>query len=137
MHLACIDMLGLVSRYAKKQQRTCCPQGMVLWTPTLELFISYAQTRYKFSTTKSIMSALIDWHKSKGAEYSAVTCNETKMLLATVQSEQSPAGLPAGKQGLTKPMLRLLIQYLNSQRKHDPAMATILLRDECVILLGI
>jgi integrase len=100
------------------------------------LFISYAQTRYKFNTIKSTMSALIDWHTSKEADYSAITCKETKLLLATVQSKQGPAGLPAGKQGLSKPMLRLLIHYLKTQRKRYPAMATIMLRDECVILLG-
>ena len=103
---------------------------------TLHLFISWAAGKYKYNTIQSTISALADWHKSKGIEHTAISCRATKTLLATVKTTQGPAGLPAGKQGLTKPMLRLLITYLHNQAKAEPSTAELLLRDECVVLLG-
>ena len=119
------------------------PAGVVD-LPTLHLFISWAASKYKYNTISSTLNALIDWHKSKGVPYDAISCQATKTvtvtvtvtLLATVKSEQGPAGLPAGKQGLSKAMLRLLIAHLHKESKKRPAMAELLLRDECAILLG-
>lgn len=103
---------------------------------TLHLFISWAAGKYKYNTIQSTLSALADWHKSKGIGHPAISCKETKTLLATVKTMQGPAGLPAGKQGLSKPMLKLLIAYLHKQAKASPLMSELLLRDECVVLLG-
>lgn len=103
---------------------------------TLELFISWASTKYRYNTISSTMSALVDWHKSKGVAYPAITSKSTKDLLATVKTKQGPAGLPQGKQGLTKPMLRLLLCHLHNQCKSQPDMREIYLRDECAVLLG-
>lgn len=82
------------------------------------------------------MSALIDWHKSKNTDHSVISCKATKELLATVKVTQGPAGLPAGKQGLTKEMLRLLLCCLRTKGRDNPDMEEIYLRDECGILLG-
>lgn len=103
---------------------------------TLHLFLSWAAAKYKYNTIQSTLSALIDWHKSKDLPYTAISCQETKQLLATIKSEQGPAGLPAGKQGLSKNMLRLLIAYLHKESKLQPDMQEILLRDECAVVLG-
>lgn len=111
-------------------------EGQSVDRATLHLFISWAAAKYKYNTIQSTISALVDWHKSKGAAYPAISCKETKELLATVKATQGPAGLPAGKQGLTKGILRLLICYLHNQQKSQPAMKALLLRDECAILLG-
>lgn len=103
---------------------------------TLHLFISWAAGKYKYNTIQSTMSALADWHKSKGIDHTAISSRTTQTLLATVKATQGPAGLPAGKQGLTKPLLKLLITYLHNQAKANPAMRELLLRDECLVLLG-
>lgn len=105
-------------------------------THTLHLFLSWAAAKYKFNTIQSTLSALIDWHKSKDIPYTAISCQATKQLLATIKSEQGPAGLPAGKQGLTKNMLRLLLAYLHKTGAQQPDMQELLLRDECAVLLG-
>lgn len=102
----------------------------------LHLFISWAASKYKYNTIQSTLSALADWHKSKGIDHTAISCKQTKNLLATVKTKQGPAGLPQGKQGLTKPMLMLLLKYLHNQRAARPHMAEFLLRDECITLLG-
>jgi integrase len=103
---------------------------------TLHLFISWAASKYKYNTIQSTLSALADWHKSKGTDHPAISCKPTKTLLATVKNSQGPAGLPTGKQGLTKPMLKLLLKYLHNQGSATPHMAELLLRDECIVLLG-
>jgi hypothetical protein len=77
---------------------------------TLAMFITWAAGKYKYNTIASTMS--VDWHKSKGIEYLAISCRSTKEMLATVKAEQGPAGLSAGKQGLTKAMLKLLLLHL-------------------------
>ena len=121
-----------------KQPRDMLPpgEGVPIDMSTLHLFISWAAAKYKYNTIQSTISALIDWHKSKDADYSAISCKATKELLATVKATQGPAGLPLGKQGLTKEILRLLLCYLRNQGRDNPAMAGIYLRDECGILLG-
>ena len=53
---------------------------------TLHLFISWAAGKYKYNTIQSTISALADWHKSKGIEHTAISCRETKTLLATVKT---------------------------------------------------
>lgn len=111
-------------------------EGKSIDQPTLHLFISWAAAKYKYNTIQSTMSALVDWHKSKHADYTAITCETTKQLLATDKVTQGPAGLPCGKQGLTKAMLHLLICYLHNQGKQQPAMRDLFLRDECAVLLG-
>jgi integrase len=103
---------------------------------TLAMFITWAAGKYKYNTIASTMSALVDWHKSKGIEYPAISCRSTKELLATVKAEQGPAGLPAGKQGLSKAMLNLLLLHLRRQSKKTPTMSEIYLRDQCAFLLG-
>ena len=131
-------------RYVKFGQSLCgkpahemLPSGSAgIDLQTLELFITWAAGKYKYSTIASTLSALVDWHKAKGIEYPTITCKSTKDLLATVKTAQGPAGIPAGKQGLSKTMLRLLLVHLRRQSKHNSEMSEIYLRDECAFLLG-
>jgi len=131
-------------RYVKFGQTVCNKSAQAMLPPgdagidqhTLEMFITWAAGKYKYNTITSTMSALVDWHKSKGIEYPAITCKRTKDLLATIKAEQGPEGLPAGKQGLTKAMLKLLLVHLHRHSKQTPDMAHIYLRDKCAFLLG-
>ena len=131
-------------RYVKFGQTVCNKSAQAMLPPgaagvdqhTLEMFITWAAGKYKYNTIASTMSALVDWHKSKGIEYPAINSKRTKDLLATIKAEQGPAGLPAGKQGLTKAMLKLLLVHLHRQSKKTPDMSHIYLRDECAFLLG-
>lgn len=131
-------------RYVKFGQIVCNKPAHAMLPPgkagidlhTLEMFITWAAGKYKYNTIASTMSALVDWHKSKGIDYPAISCRSTKELLATVKDEQGPAGLPTGKQGLSKAMLKLLLLHLHRQSKKTPSMSEIYLRDECAFLLG-
>lgn len=103
----------------------------------IRLFMAWACHRYKVSTIESTLSAIKDWHKSKGADYSHLRSDEIKNLLQSIRIEQGTEGLPQGKVGMTKPMLRLLLKYLLILRKNaDPGWAQLHLRDLVWILLG-
>lgn len=104
--------------------------------PTVELFVSWASTRYKFNTIQSTITTLIDWHKDKGVPNNVLTDQPMKHLLATVKAEQGPDGLPAGKTRMAKPVLRLMLKYIQNRRNEDPTMSELYLRDECWALLG-
>jgi integrase len=105
-------------------------------TGELHLFLSYASAKYKYNTIASTVSALIDWHKDKGVAYTALSCKRTKDLLNTIKAEQGPAGMPAGKTGMTKAILHLLLKHIHTQRTTDPLMRHLYLRDFCWVLLG-
>ncbi len=103
---------------------------------SVQLFIAWASRKYKVATIQSTLSALIDWHKSKGAPYDAISCQETKQVLETVKVQQGPAGIPVGKTGMTRPILRLLLHRLHKQRLSHPSMSALYLRDICWLLIG-
>jgi hypothetical protein len=104
----------------------------------VRLFMAWATTRYKASTIESTLSAIKDWHKSKRADYSHLCTEEIKQLLHAIKVNQGPEGLPKGKVGMTKPILRVLLKYL--MEKIQTAAGTPLehlhLRDLTWILLG-
>jgi hypothetical protein len=102
----------------------------------VQFFIAWAARKYKVATIQSTLSALIDWHKSKKVPHTAISCQETKQVLEAVKIQQGPAGLPVGKTGMTKPVLRLLLNRLHKQRQTNHAMAGLYLRDICWILVG-
>lgn len=105
-------------------------------TGDLHLFLSWASSRYKYNTICSTVSALVDWHKDKGVTHTALSSKTTKDLLKTIKAEQGPAGLPAGKKGMTKEVLHLLLRHIQSRRETDPNMSDLYLRDICWVLLG-
>jgi integrase len=102
----------------------------------VHLFLAHASAQYKYNTIASTVSALIDWHKDKGVEYTALACKDTKDLLKTIKAEQGPHGIPNGKQGMTKEVLHLLLRHIRIQRNRDPHMEALYLRDTCWLLLG-
>lgn len=117
--------------------KTALPGGKEgMNTMHIQMFISWAASRYKFNTINTSLSALADWHRSKGISADPVSCMAVKQLMQTVKTQQGPAGLPVGKTGMTKAMLRLLIAYLNKQQQKDPEKADIYLRDICWVLVG-
>jgi integrase len=113
------------------------PQG-VIDTTMVKLFISWASTKYKITTIKLTLSALVDWHKSKGASPASVSSShpELKALLQAVAVQQGPQGLPVGKVGMPKTVLRLLVGYLASRSTQQPREAPLFTRDTLWLLLG-
>ena len=103
----------------------------------VRLFMAWASARYKASTIESTLSALKDWHKSKGADHSHLNEDPIKQLLHSIKVEQGPEGLPKGKVGMTKPLLRLLVKYLAVKRDtSDPGERRLHVRDLVWVLLG-
>lgn len=102
----------------------------------VHLFLGWAAGKYKFNTIQSTISVLVDWHKSKGIPYTSLSCKPTKELLNIIKMEQGSEGMPAGKTGMSKPLLRLLVGYLHNCRSAHPCFADLYLRDSCWTLLG-
>lgn len=124
---------------AKLPLQTVLPPGKkgVVDADQVRLFMAWASARYKASTIESTLSALKDWHKSKGADYSHLNSEPIKQLLSSIKVDQGPAGLPKGKVGMTKPILRLLVKYLAVQRDAaGPTARWLYIRDLTWTLLG-
>jgi integrase len=113
------------------------PKGVVD-IALVKLWISHAASRYKISTIRVTLCALVDWHKSKLAPHDSVSPShpEIKALLQSLAIQQGPAGLPVGKVGMSKAVLRLLLGYLSSLMSSDPTMAALHERDAVWLLLG-
>ncbi|NBK22642.1 MAG: hypothetical protein EOM68_11500 [Spirochaetia bacterium] len=129
----CTEVLGLTMAQALPQGR----EG-VIPTPRVELFIAAAASQYKVSTIRVTLSALADWHKSKGAPTDSVSMAHPsiKALMKSVATQQGPSGLPVGKQGLSKPMLHLLLAHIAAQRQLQPTMSQLHTRDIAWVLIG-
>ena len=130
-------------RYVRFAKATGIPLGLALPegrdgmnTMHIQMFISWAASRYKFNTINTTLSALADWHKSKGASTEPVNCVVVKQLMQTVKMQQGPSGMPVGKTGMSKAMLRLLVAYLQKQQQKDTGKSAIYLRDICWVLIG-
>lgn len=107
-------------------------------TELVMLFMAWASSRYKVSTIESTLSAIKDWHRSKGIQYDHLCTDSIKDLINSIKVQQGPDGLPVGKVGLSRALLRLLIGYLRSMERTavDSNMAKLYLRDLTWILLG-
>lgn len=113
-----------------------CEDGVGLEPRLVQLFVAWASTRYKISTIKVTMSALIDWCKSKSVTSLAVTSKEVKDLLATVAREQGEAGVPVGKTGMSKGSLAHLLTWCAQAARMDTTFASLYFRDSCWLVLG-
>jgi integrase len=104
----------------------------------VRLFMAWASQKYKYTTIESTLTAVKDWHKSKGVDYQHLQDPQMNTLLASIKSQQGPAGLPQGKLGMSRPLLRVLVCYLAEQRRSasSPNLAQLYLRDLTWIVLG-
>lgn len=104
----------------------------------VKLFIAHAASRYKISTVRVTLSALVDWHKSKGAVSTSVSPSnpQIKQLLQAVKQQQGPEGLPKGKVGMSKQVLFLLLRHILQLQTSDLQMSELYIRDWAIFALG-
>lgn len=102
----------------------------------VELFLADATNKYKHSTIKATLVSLAHWHKSKGAPVDSVHNPSTFDLLRAIARHQGPQGVPQGKAGMSKSLLRLLLSHLATKAQGDPRMAPIHMRDQAWLVLG-
>lgn len=103
----------------------------------IQLFLTWATEKYAYATIESTISALADWHRSKGlAPSSFVRTMDITRLMRTIKSTQGTRGVPQGKTGLSKPLLRLLIGYLAEKARTDSIMRSLYERDTAWLILG-
>jgi integrase len=112
------------------------PGARSVGTADVHLFLGWAMSRYKYNTILSTVSAPINWHKDKGVSYDALACDSTKQMLSTIKAEQGPQGMPVGKTGMTKEILRLLLGYLHALGQSEPHMQALYKRDATWLILG-
>lgn len=105
-------------------------------TELVELFLGYAADKYKVSTIKSTLAALAHWHRSKGMDSSSIHNRSTSDLVAAIARQQGPSGVPQGKTGMTKQLLRLLLCYLARKQTQESRMSQIYMRDAAWLVLG-
>lgn len=102
----------------------------------VHLFVAYAARKYKPTTIRSTLDALRHWCKSKGVGTEALDDPQTKSLLKAVQVQQGPHGLPAGKVGMPKTLLQLLLCYCAKTAQSQPVWRPLLYRDVAWLVLG-
>lgn len=121
-----------------KPRHLALPSGRagVVSTEDLKLFIAHAASKYKVSTIMVTICALVDWHKSKGAPADSVSpaLPEIKTLIKSVSTLQGPAGLPVGKVGMPKSILRLTLAWLASHT--NLSLRPLHIRDAAWLVLG-
>lgn len=121
-----------------KPRHLALPSGRmgVVSTEDLKLFIAHAASKYKVTTIMVTISALVDWHKSKGAPADTVSpaLPEIKALIKSVSTLQGPAGLPVGKVGMPKSILRLTLGWLASHT--NLPLRPLHVRDAAWLVLG-
>lgn len=110
----------------------CIPEEHV------ELFIAHASSKYKLSTIKVTLAALVDWHRTKGAKHSSVSLANPNIrsLLQAVAVDQGPAGQPTPKLGMSTDTLRAVLSAAESMQGQHPSMAPLFIRDAAFIYLG-
>ena len=104
--------------------------------PLIRVFLGYASRKFKYNTIRSTLSALADWHKSKGAPTTTVSNREVDQLMASIRTNQGPAGLPQGKEGMSTAMLKLLLAHLASSKNRTSPMHDLLARDAAWLVVG-
>jgi hypothetical protein len=57
-------------------------------------------------------------------------------MLNTIKAEQGPQGMPAGKTGMSKEVLRLVLCYLHARGRNEPHMHDLFMRDATWLVLG-
>lgn len=103
---------------------------------TVDLFMAWASSKYKVSTIKVTIASLVDWHKSKGIDHGFLQAPRVAELLRAIAANQGTEGIPKGKTGMSKGLLRLLLAWLDQQKQITPNMAEIYARDETWLILG-
>jgi site-specific recombinase XerD len=112
------------------KQEDQIPQKLV------ELFNSWANKKYKCSTIQTTLNALKAWHTSKQAGTDTVANPAITSLMTAVKNEQGPAGLPKGKEGMSKALLRIVLALLVEKSKADAQFAPLYTRDYAWMVLG-
>jgi integrase len=129
-----------VTEHCGMSIRDALPAGSqgVVSTDLVRLFIGYAASKYKVSTIRVTLAALVDWHKSKGADHASVSPAhpDIRPLLTTLENHAGPAGLPQGKQGMSRELLLLTLRHVHAMQSTDRANAQLYLRDWNWLALG-
>ena len=110
--------------------------GAVVPTEHIELFLGWAARKYKHSTIQATLNALAHWHTSKQCTADTVRTPSIARIMKSIAREQGSDGVPMGKRGMSKPILRLLLSKLSTRRRSDPAMRDIYVRDTAWLVLG-
>ncbi len=120
----------------KAQEALPLAEGVGPEPRLIQLFLAWASSRYKISTIKSTLNALIDWAKSKGLPAEGVISPEIQRIVRSITREQGPEGIPVGKLGMTKELLTLILAWISKRAGHQPSMAALHHRDTCWMLIG-
>ena len=112
------------------KQEDQIPQKLV------ELFISWASKKYQYSTIQTTLNALKAWHTSKQAGTDTVANPAITSLMTAVKNEQGPAGLPKGKEGMSKALLRIVLALMVEKSRADARFAPLYTRDYAWMVLG-
>ena len=108
----------------------------IISTARVMLFVAWAGGKYKINTIKLTLSALAEWHKSKGASAESVNDRRVHEVVQALSVRQGPEGLPAGKTGMSKALLITLIDVIGTLQEQSPRMAALYDRDRAWLLLG-
>lgn len=106
--------------------------------PVIELFLAWAGRKYKPGTIELTLSALKDWHKSRGVPTDSIAAPEVQRMLADIKREWGGEGFPKHKSGMTKKLLFSLLGLLGEEMRGTacPQQLALLWRDAAWLVLG-
>ena len=113
-------------------------EGRTVPAYLIKLFIVGAGRRFALSTIQNTLSALANWHRSRGLGLGPAVEAEIKAVLRSeeIRRGAKPAASPQVKVGITPELLHLLVSFLQHRAVIDTRIQLLYLRDSTAFLVG-
>ena len=102
----------------------------------IKLFMGWAAGIYKPATITTTISALADWHRSKGIEVHASSSKAITRLSQAIKLFQGAKGVTVAKQGISKTLVIKCLETMRQLKHQHPHMEDLFTRDASWIVMG-
>lgn len=113
-------------------------EGQIVPAYLIKLFIVGAGKQYALSTIQGTLSALANWHRSRGVCLNSTSEAEIKTVFRSEEIRRGvkPAASPQAKVGITPELLHLLISFLHHRAATESRYRLLHLRDSSAFSVG-
>jgi len=102
----------------------------------VKLFMGWAAGHYKPATIQTTLSALAEWHRSKGLDLHTLNSSVVGQLSQAIRVFQGPEGVSSGKQGICKSLIIKCLETMRKLKTLQPHMEDLFTRDAAWLVMG-
>eukprot|EP00798_Chlamydomonas_sp_ICE-L_P022981 gene22981-biopygen31594 len=102
----------------------------------VKLFMGWAAGHFKPATITTTVSALAEWHRSKGLELHTLNSRVVAQLSQAIRVYQGAKGVSSGKQGLCKALIIKCLEAMRELKTLQPHMEDLVTRDAAWLVIG-